>query len=334
MHVKHPRIKLVFLMSAFMFFMTVTAIQAEPVRILSGACSTSSSHYVYAVSAGKTINTVNGDEFNVTTVATGGAVDNLERINRGQLQIGLGTFAVFYEAYNGMGKFKDRARKKTRALWLYSFNAQNYIVRADSGITKLKELEGKKFCPGYRGTACEVLVQSTMDSLGIKPEYYRGGLADAVAAVKDNRICGYVKAGGGLFLDASTKELRAFTKVRILDWNKDQIVQVNKYLPYLNFTTVPEGVAAEDVPEYTTPVQCIGYIGYNDSITEDQVYTIVKTLCEEKKFQEAAYPAMKGFDIPKMTMKFTKFPLHMGTIRYFREIGIKIPDNLIPPEGK
>jgi TRAP transporter TAXI family solute receptor len=301
-------------------------------RILCGSTSTASSHYVYTVSAGKSINTVSGDKVNVTVVATGGAVDNLERINRGQLQMGIGTWATFYQAYKGMGKYKDKARPKTRALWLYTSTAQNYVVRADSGITDLEGLNGKKFCPGLRGSATEQLVQQILETIGVKPDYFRGSLADAVAAVKDNRIAGYVKAGAGLALDASTKELKAFTKIRILHWPPDKAAKVQKALPFVSFVEVPKAITG--YPTYTTAVQSIGVICYHDSLTADQAYYIVKGVCEGKKYQEAAYPQVKKFDIPEMTMKLTKFPLHAGAIRYYKEIGVKVPSHLIPPEAK
>ena len=302
-------------------------------KISCGSTATTSSHYVYTVSAGKAINAVSGDKVNVTVVATGGAVDNLERINRGQLNMGIGTWATFYQAYNGIGKYKDKARPKIRALWLYSSNTQNYVVRADSGIENLSGLAGKKFCPGLRGSATEQLVQQILETIGVKPDYFRASLSDAVAAVKDNRIAGYVKAGAGLDLDGSTKELKAFTKIRLLDWPADKVAKVQKAMPFVGFVDVPEGTIG-GVPAYTTVVQSIGIICYDDSLTNDQAYEIVKGIHEGRKYQEAAYPAMKGFDIAGMTMKLTKFPLHAGAIRYYKEIGVKVPADLIPPEAQ
>ena len=94
----------------------VTFIGAAPAgavdKILCGSTGTASSHYTYTVSAGKAINSVVGDKINVTVVATGGAVDNLERINRGQMPMGIGTWATFYQAYKGIGKYKNDARPK------------------------------------------------------------------------------------------------------------------------------------------------------------------------------------------------------------------------------
>jgi TRAP transporter TAXI family solute receptor len=247
--------------------------------------------------------------------------------------MGIGTWDTFLQAYLGIGKYKDKPRTKLRALWLYSSNVQNYVVREDSGIKTLAELTGKKFCPGLRGSATEQLVQQLLETAGVKPDYFKGSLSDAVAAVKDNRIPGYAKAGAGLQLDASTHELRAFTKIRILHWPPEMVAKVNKAMPFVGFVNVPAGTV-KDVPAYTTVVQSIGVICYDTSLNEMQAYYIVKGIMEGRKYQEAAYPELKGFDMPKMTMELTKFPLHKGAIKYYREIGVKVPESLIPPEAK
>ncbi len=304
-------------------------------KILLGSTATTSSHYTYTVSAGQAINKTMGENINITVVATGGAVDNLARIDRGQLNAGIGTWDTFLQAYRGLGKYKDKAMPKIRALWLYSSNVQNYVVREDSGAKTLDDLTGKKICPGLRGSATEQLVEQLLDKVGVKPDYFRGSLSDAVAAVKDNRIAGYVKAGAGLELDASTKELKAFTKIRLLDWSPEKVAVIGREMPFVGFIKVPEN-AVPGFSSYTTPVQAIGIISYDDTLTPEQAYLMVKGVCSEegRKIQDAAYPAMKGLSIPEITMEITKFPLHLGAIRYYREIGVKVPDHLIPPEAK
>jgi len=304
-------------------------------KVLLGSTATTSSHYTYTVSAGQAINKTMGDKINVTVVATGGAVDNLARIERGQLNAGIGTWATFLQAYRGIGKYQGKAKPKIRGLWLYCSNVQNYIVREDSGIKTLDDLTGKKICPGLRGSATEQLVQQLLEKVGVKPDYFRGSLSDAVAAVKDNRIAGYVKAGAGLQLDASTKELKAFTKIRLLDWPADKKAVINEAMPFVGFVKVPAGTVP-GFPAYTTPVQAIGIISFDDTLTEQQAYNMVKGVCstEGRVIQDNAYPPMKGLRIPDITMELTKFPLHVGAIKYYREIGVKIPDHLIPPEAK
>ncbi len=304
-------------------------------KILLGSTATTSSHYTYTVSAGQAINNTVGDKINATVVATGGAVDNLARIGRGQLNAGIGTWATFIQAYRGIGKYEGKAQPQIRALWLYCSNVQNYVVRADSGIKTLDDLNGKKICPGLRGSATEQLVQQLLEEVGVKPDYFRGSLSDAVAAVKDDRIDGYVKAGAGLQLDASTKELKAFTKIRLLHWPEEKKAVINEAMPFVGFVNVPEG-QVPGFPAYTAPVQAIGIISFDNTLTEEQAYNMVKGVCskEGRKIQDAAYPPMKELSIPDITLELTKFPLHVGALKYYREIGMEIPDHLIPPEAR
>ena len=300
-------------------------------KIMMGATPTASIHYAYSVSAGKAINKISGDHVSITVVSTGGSVDNLERINRGQINLGLGTWAAVYQAYKGIGKYKERPMPNVQALWVYTVCSQSYIVRADSGVKKLEDLNGKKFGPGNRGSATEQMVQQILGTVGVKPNYFRGGLADAVAAVKDGRIAGYAKSGSGLNLDSTTKEVKSLTKIRILNFPPDKVAKIKKAMPFIQFATIPDG-SIPGIPGYTTPVQIVGFMCYPDSLTEKQAYYIVKAINEGQNYQEAAYPALKGCNIPNMTMKYTQFPLHKGAVRYYKEIGVSIPKRLIPPE--
>jgi TRAP transporter TAXI family solute receptor len=173
-------------------------------RIAYGTTRTQSSTYTYAVAAAKSINTVSGDKVSVTVISTGGAVDNLGRMSKGQIKLGLGNMASVYQAYNGIGKFKGKKMGKLRGLWLYQRSIQPYIVRQDSGIDTLEGLQGKSWSAGQRGSATASIVSQTLDVLNIKPDYYNASLSDALKAIKDGRSVGYVKAMKGTSLDSAT----------------------------------------------------------------------------------------------------------------------------------
>lgn len=67
---------------------------------------------------------------------------------------------------------------------------------------------------------------------------------------------------------------------------------------------------------------------------EDTAYKIVKGMWEGIEEQRIAFKAIKNREIPKQTIEASSFPLHAGAVKYCREIGYKIPNNLIPPEMK
>lgn len=302
-------------------------------RISFGTTALKSVHYTYAVSAAKAINEVSGDKVDVTVISTGGAVDNLSRIERGQIHMGLGTYATIYQAYTGIGKFEGKPQTKLRGLWVHAPAIQAWVVRADSGVEKLSDLAGKKFTPGQRGSATEQLAIQMLEAIDIKPDLYRASLADATAAVKDNRAVGYVKAGGIKTLDGTTLELRAFTPIRLLGFSDDQIKSVKAKFPFINFMALKDG-EIEGIPAMNTPVQVIGQFAYSDSLTDAQVQAILTGIVDGKKIQEAAFAGIKNLDIINDSLALITIPLHSGAVKFYRERGATVPDRLIPPEMK
>jgi len=302
-------------------------------RISFGTTALKSVHYTYAVSAAKAINQVSGDKVDVTVISTGGAVDNLARIERGQIQMGLGTYATIYQAYTGIGKFEGKPQKKLRGLWVHAPAIQAWVVREDSGIKKLSDLAGQKFTPGQRGSATEQLAIQMLEALDIKPDLYRASLSDAVAAVKDNRSTGYVKAGGVKTLDGTTLELRAFKPIRLLGFSDAQVKTVKAKFPFINFMALKDG-EIEGIPAMTTPVQVIGQFAYSDSLTDAQVEAILTGVVDGKKTQEAAFPVFKSLDVINDSLALITIPLHSGAVKFYRSRGATVPDRLIPPEMK
>jgi TRAP-type uncharacterized transport system substrate-binding protein len=57
---------------------------------------------------------------------------------------------------------------------------------------------------------------------------------------------------------------------------------------------------------------------------------MVKAVWEGFDEQIASYPSVKGIDVPKLTLETCTVPLHPGAIKDYRELGLKVPENLIP----
>lgn len=305
-------------------------------RIAFGSTAIGSVHYTYAVAAAKAINTHAADKVNVTVLATGGAVDNLARLARGQINFGLGTFETIYQAYKGLAKFSGQPAPKLRILWVHSTSVQFYVVRADSGVKTLSDLTGKKFTAGQRGSATENIVQQILAAVDVKPNFFVATLSDAVDAVKDGRSIGYAKAGSSSSLDGSTLELRTLTPINVIGFTPEQVAKVQAKLPYVGFTAIgPKAI--EGVGAITTPVQTIGEFSYSDSLTDEQVMAMLDGLLKGQDIQAAAFPDMKGMDILKETLAAAgalNIPLHRGAVKFFEARGYKVADNLIPPEAK
>ena len=64
-------------------------------------------------------------------------------------------------------------------------------------------------------------------------------------------------------------------------------------------------------------------------LPDDLVYQLVKTVFENQASLIKAHSSARE-TIPQNIDKDTFLPFHPGAIRYYREIGIKIPDALVP----
>lgn len=304
-----------------------TAAQAEE-QLLIGSTSTSSSQYGYFVAVGQIINQ-HVDGVRTSVVETGATVDNLRRILRNQVDMGLVTTNVGYHAYAGEGEFEGRP-VDNRLLWVYSQAPQNVVMREDAGVASMAELDGARLNPGITGSATEATTIAVMETLGLTPEYVRGSTTDVVAGVKDNRMAGYVKSGVGEKLDGSSMDIATFTPIQVLSLSDEQAEILNEQMPDISVVNIPEG-AADGMPAYTT--WSFGLAMHaSPELDEETAYQIVKAVMENPEPQVSALANLAGVDIAELTLNSGTVPFHPGAARYFEEQGYEIPEHLMPSE--
>ncbi|BDW88665.1 MULTISPECIES: TAXI family TRAP transporter solute-binding subunit [Thalassospira] len=307
------------------FGLSVPAFAQE--KLLIGSTSASSSHYGYFVSVAKLINDAdNGIEASV--VETGATMDNLRRIERDQIDLGLVTTNVAQHAHAGTKAFDGRAMDGLGLLWVYTGAPQNVIVREDSGIATLSDLADKRFNPGIKGSATESTTEAVFEALGLSAEYVRGSTTDVVDMIKDNRVTGYVKSGAGLKLDSSTLDIATFTPIKVLSLTDDQKQALIEKMPDISVVDIPEG-AADGVDAYSTWSFGVG-VGAGASLSEDAAYKIVDAIMSDTEVQGTAMASVKGVNLAELTLQYATIPLHPGAAKWFRENGYDIPAKLDP----
>ncbi|GAB3673996.1 TAXI family TRAP transporter solute-binding subunit [Salinisphaera aquimarina] len=295
-------------------------------RLLIGSTSSSSSHYSYFVAVNQIINQY-VDGVSSSVVETGATVDNLRRLSRNQIDMGLVTTNTGYHAYKGTGAFKSRP-VDTRLLWVYTVAPQNVVMRKDAGVETLAGLDGVRLNPGITGSATESTTESVFKALGIEPDYVRGSTTDVVSSIKDNRIAGYVKSGVGNNLDGSTLDIATFTPIRLLSLDDAQAKTLRSEMPDIAVVDVPES-ASKDVPAYRTWAFGVA-VHASPDMDDETAYKIVKAVMEHTDTQANAFSAIKGTDMARTTLDVGSVPLHAGAARYYREQGMTIPDALKP----
>ncbi|WP_136637752.1 TAXI family TRAP transporter solute-binding subunit [Pseudooceanicola onchidii] len=301
---------------------------AQDKDLLIGSTSASSSHYGYFVAVGQLIND-NAEGVRASVVETGATMDNIRRMSRNQVDLGLVTTNVAQHAAAGTNEFDGNAQDLT-LLWVYTGAPQNVVMRADAGVTDLAGLDGVRFNPGIKGSATEATTEAVFTTLGLTADYVRGSTTDVVDMIKDNRLAGYVKSGAGNKLDGSTMDIATSTDIAILGLSAEQADTLRAKMPDISVVDIPEG-AATGVPAYTTWSFGVG-VGAPSSMDEETAYQIVKAVMEDTEAQANAMASLKGASLADITLQFGTIPLHPGAARWFEEQGIDLPAKLKPAE--
>jgi TRAP transporter TAXI family solute receptor len=294
-------------------------------RLAFGATNAQSAHYAYFAALANIVSA--HPDYQASVVETGATVDNLKRMERGQLDIGLVTTSTLYHANNGVATFEGN-EIDSMLLWAYSLAPQNVIVRMDSGIESLQDLDGVEFGPGQRGSSTEDTAIKVMSLLGVEPDWVRGTNGELADAIKDGRAQGFVKSAVGTKFDALTTDIATFTPVRVLSVPDEAIAQIQEQMPELSVVNMPGG----DM-ENTGPYRTWGFmiaVSARPDMDDQTAYDITKAVMEDVEAQRAAFPAIGDQDLIQLTLDYAVTPLHPGAIRYYEEAGYDVPDRLRP----
>lgn len=311
------------------------ALPGNTVFLNMGATNQTSSHFALAVALGRSVEKGTDAKLKVSVVETGASVDNLRRLKRGDLDLGLSSGDAALKAYTGMEPFTDIGpNQDLRTLWVHLVYPNVIVVRADSGVEKLEDLNGKPFTAGFRGSATEALIKNIMEVLDIHPEYVAGDLAEAVAATKDRRIVGFGKSAGGLTVpDSSVQELSALVDVRVLGFTPEQAKLLAEKVPAFLAVEIPAGVYENQTAPLLTSGASSQYVT-TSKLDPAAVYHMYRSVVENQALQVEAFPGVEGNNYLEMTAKYAMMPLHSGVVRYLQDQGMQVPAALIPPEHK
>jgi len=302
--------------------------QEKKTLLRLGAVPSGSGWYFYT-SQTATILSQHLPKVEISVRETGGTRENTIRMSKNELEMGLSEALVSFEAYRGIGRFKDKPIPNHRLLWNVVTTYMHWAVAKDSGVKTFEELEGKLFNPSTIGGGGEYITEKVFEVLGFKPKFYRAKLSDAAEAVKDGRIVGF--SYNGTLPIPIFVEVHAFRPIRILSLREDQVKKATETYSFLVRKVIPANTY-KDVPEAVTLGLYLN-VTANKEIPDEVVYEVVKAYWKHLPEIAKAFTLVANANPEETTVNATA-PIHKGALKYYREIGLKIPKEAIPPEAQ
>lgn len=306
------------------------AFAADVLNLMWGATSASSGYYPMNVALAAAVNKY-CPHIHITVVETGGTGDNFKGMERGNFQFGQAADGNIQMAQTGTGVYKNHLMKEPRMLVVTNPQVYSIVVTEESGVKTLSDLEGKKFCPGLKGSIAEILLYTAMKAFGYKPDFVPGNTGEAVDGMKDRRIVGFCKSHPITTPDSAILDVATARKIRLVGYNEEEQKKFVKALPIYSIFSVSGSVYGLE-GEYKFPGEHFG-MSVSASLPEDVVYDIFKAICEHQDEIAVTYAGIRGHDALQMTADSNCW-LHPGVIKYLKEKGIEPRPDQIPPEYK
>jgi uncharacterized protein len=250
----------------------------------------------------------------INPLPTQGPVHNVKLVDAGGVQLGMTTMGVGLHGWNGTGDWTGgKTFRNMLALFPMYDTPFQAVVLQRSGIATLAQLDKKRFGIGPRAGTGGTYIPLILKVLGISAEL-RHSSFDLVTLIG---------APVPAIREVEAKEPVAFIRLSL-----EQIDAIRKAMPEFSPSKIAAGTYRLLDKDYITFGVYNFAIGRPD-LPDDLVYQLVKAVHENQPRLAKAHASARE-TVPENVVKNTFLPFHPGAVRYYREVGIKIPEPLVP----
>lgn len=299
-----------------------------PGSVAIGTATIGGTLYIYGGGLASVIEEFVG--VNASVENTGGPVANATLVDQGELEFGLVTMGPAWQAWVGESEMvPGMEHRNIRALFPMFETPLQIATSQGQALESLSDLAGKQIGGGSATGTASFLMPRVFDALGIEATLRHASWGDLSRQLGDGML-DVVTYTAGMPVPA-LMELEATNPVNLYSLSAEEADALIADLPFLATYNVPAGTYSSIEEEVSTVAIWNFAIGHMD-LPEDFVYEVVKSVFENNDRMVSAHASARATLAENVTSNNFMW-LHPGAIRYYREVGIEIPDALVPPES-
>jgi TRAP transporter TAXI family solute receptor len=276
------------------------------------------------------------EKIGMSAISSAGSGENVRllRENEAQFAILQGLFGYF--AANGLGPVEaDGKQENLRSVTMLWQNVEHFLVDADKASTGTIDdfvaLKGSAVGLGAKNSGTIGSNAVILGNLGLDIEkdfeLMYGGYSPTAEAMQNGQIVG-ASMPAGVPVGAVTQLAAAMGDgVKLLSFTDEQMAKADGSMGLWTPYEIPAGTYPGQDEAVMTIAQP-NFLAVRDDVPEEHVYLFTKTVYENLPFLQAIHPATKAMAIEK-AIAGLPMPLHPGAARYYKEVGIEVPENLM-----
>ncbi|GIT91499.1 hypothetical protein JANAI62_19560 [Jannaschia pagri] len=259
-----------------------------------------------------------------TAITTNGSVANVELVAEGQLESAFVQSDVATWAHSGTGIWAPRPPVEgLRAIANLYPESMHVVASADSGITSLGDLVGKRVSLDEPGSGTLVEAEIILRAVGItqadvSAQFLK--IEDAAAAMRAGTLDAFFFSGG--YPAKAITELAEDMEITLVPFDEDATEVILVEHEFLAYDVIPAGA----YPGLTDDIWTIGVNAQWVTLanqSEDLIYEITRALWNSTTRRLLDGGHEKGALITTETaLDGVGIPLHPGAERFYGEIGI------------
>jgi len=249
-------------------------------------------------------------------VPSGGAVENLELLQRGAADLGFAFADVTYLAFVGRLDVNSRPFDRLRGVAILQLTTIHVLIRPDSGITSIEQLRGRRVALGPSGSGTAISARVLLEAFGVPITEVRGQhlpfLESANGVVRGELDAAFISAG----YPAESVLTATRGGAQLLEVSGPVVERLRTNYPFLRVALIPAGT----YPPFRGPVHTVGIdtlIACSADLPETLVYRLTKTFFDVLPEMATKVDALRRMDLARAPA--TPIPLHGGAARYYRE---------------
>ena len=282
---------------------------------------------VYYAAGGAICRLVNKDRakhgIRCSVESTGGSVFNVNTIKAGELDMGFSQSDVQYNAFKGLGQFKDAgAWADERAVFSVHPEPFTILARKEANVKSFADFKGKRFNVGNPGSGTRASLEELLVALGWKLGDF--SLASELKADEhgpalcDGKIDGFFYGVG--HPSANIQDPTTSCGARLVSLTGPAIDKLIADKPYYAKATIPAGLYPNN-PDATTTYGVLATVVSSSKVPAETVYQVVKAVFDNFEEFKKLHPALANLKPEDMIKDGNSAPLHDGAVRYYREKG-------------
>jgi TRAP transporter TAXI family solute receptor len=308
----------------------------QPQSLIITTATTGGTYYPVGVAVGTLISVklAAKDKITATAINSAGSGENIQMLKNGECDLAILQGLYGAQGYHGKGPYEGQAMKEMLGITMLWENVEHFPLLTKYAKTgNLSDLKGlkEKFSIGKRGGGTEGSGRVILGAAGIEPdkdfvtEYLDYNAS--IDALQDGRVAG-ANIPAGVPVSAITQMYAMLgDKATVLDVTDEQLDKINAVLDlWTRFPIPPETYPGQK--KVINTIAQPNLLVASTKLSEETVYKITKTIYENLPFLNNIHSATKAMSLER-ALAGMPMPLHPGAVKFYREVGVKIPERMI-----